>query len=177
MKAYDILLLCDRLTDGVPAPLAGHGSLVEAGVELWNYPFAKRLSAVVGVSVPTVESWARGHSVPSPALEGYVRGAIKSYVLQKATLSFWRISVGGGYGDLLYFGTEDDAEAFRCYKAGWEQAPASKRLTRSLDVDQIAPLELWAGQRKQGRVPKGFSREQGEAIKLWASNHREVKDP
>lgn len=38
----------------------------------------------------------------------------------------WRITVGGGYGEFLFYGTEDEAEEMRRHKALWEHVIARK---------------------------------------------------
>ena len=49
----------------------------------------------------------------------------------------WVISVGGGYGEFLFSGTEDQAEKMRRHKAQWEQAIATKRLATPDDVKRF----------------------------------------
>jgi hypothetical protein len=47
----------------------------------------------------------------------------------------WLICVGGGYGCLIFDGTEEEAEEMRAHKANWEQAVARK--TRASDAEKI----------------------------------------
>lgn len=53
--------------------------------------------------------------------------------------SWWMISIGGGYGQFLYGGTEAEAEDMRCHKARWEQAKARKWLATPEEVTTHRP--------------------------------------
>ena len=58
---------------------------------------------------------------------------------------WWIISVGGGYGEFNFFGTEKEAEEMRCHKARWEHAVARKRRGRLME----APTSSFAMKTKK----------------------------
>lgn len=55
--------------------------------------------------------------------------------------AWWIISVGGGYGEFNFFGTEQQAEEMRAHKANWEHAVARKQRGRLIEhmKEKVAP--------------------------------------
>jgi hypothetical protein len=54
----------------------------------------------------------------------------------------WEITVGGGYGTFVFYGTEAEAEEMRRHKANWEHAVARKKAVPCPDAFHPAtPLD------------------------------------
>ena len=69
----------------------------------------------------------------------------------------WIISVGGGYGEFPFHGTQDEAEEMRAHKADWEGAVATKRLVIKSNINWEARDENTrdAKEESKGIPPEG----------------------
>lgn len=81
----------------------------------------------------------------------------------------WLICVGGGYGCFVFDGTEEEAEAMRRHKAGWEQAVARK--TRASDIakcekelDAFEVVDPWRAERLEELGEPCPPLDSGEAV-------------
>jgi hypothetical protein len=59
--------------------------------------------------------------------------------LKASSIALWRISVGGGYGEFFYVGTEQEAEEMRAHKARWEAAVARKEKVSGPRIVRVQP--------------------------------------
>lgn len=50
---------------------------------------------------------------------------------------YWIITVGGGYGSFMFFGSAQEAEDLRAHKARWEGACAKLRPATQQEIDAI----------------------------------------
>jgi hypothetical protein len=57
--------------------------------------------------------------------------------------------VGGGYGEFVFEGTEDQAEEMRAHKARWERAVAQKYRIPELTSWQRQALEVVSGENDE----------------------------
>jgi len=77
----------------------------------------------------------------------------------------WIISVGGGYGDFEFIGTERQAEEMRRHKARWEHAVATKqRKETSIPTSPKLAVTAKAGNRKYSERGKHVTSKRAQKL-------------